>query len=412
MTEAVEGNRCGAVTCTSRRETSTDPRARRRKGGGPARRRPTAAPCAAGRRPAVPLPSRGVRPPVWRGADRHGQDGLWLPGRAVRRRPADGPGRGESTVWGMPGAVVGAGLPARRCRSTSRYLVQAVVADARADVQLRRRPGPPATSITLAERQIPWVEARLTPLARRLGEDSVDAMVTRLRDVRRGRAARPRRGVGDGHRDLVLPRPGVFDELGHPAAAASVGRTARATRTGLVGRVRQRPGAVQHRDGRPGLRRRTPGAQVGVLATDWSDAMVARTRAATYSHLEVNRGLPARRLVQAMHRDGAGWRVRPELAALVTARRHNLVTDPVPVGRRRRGAAAQRPHLLRPRGTAAVLARVVAALAPAASWSSAGPSGRLTAPAGLVRGRGGRAPWYRLDGARGDTVTGAAVVAA
>ena len=82
------------------------------------------------------------------------------------------------------------------------------------------------TSIRLAERQMPWVEARLTPLARRLGEDSVDAMVTRLRAC----------GEGELH-DLVAESvtvtetsffrdPVVYDELaGHllPTAWAADG---------------------------------------------------------------------------------------------------------------------------------------------------------------------------------------------
>src|SRR5205807_6396150 len=75
-----------------------------------------------------------------------------------------------------------------------------------------------------------------------------------------------------------------------------------------------------------------PDAQVTVLATDFSAAMVERTRRATYSHLEVNRGLPARRLVQCMVRDGTDWRMRPELTSMVTTRQHNLAVDPMPPG--------------------------------------------------------------------------------
>jgi chemotaxis protein methyltransferase CheR len=253
------------------------------------------------------------------------------------------------------------------------------------------------TSISLAERQIPWVEARLTPLARRLGEDSVDAMVTRLRAS----------GEGELH-DLVAESvtvtetsffrdPTVYDELAtHLLPAAWAARRPAPVRVWSAGCASgQEPYSVAMLA--TDFVSATPGAQVGVLATDWSDAMVERTRAATYSHPEVNRGLPARRLVQAMQRDGAGWRVRPEVAALVTARRHNLVTDPVPVG-------AVDVVLLRnvliyfdPDVRQRVLDRVVAALAPGGFLLLGGSEWPVDAPAGLVRGRGGRAPWYRLD---------------
>jgi chemotaxis protein methyltransferase CheR len=67
-----------------------------------------------------------------------------------------------------------------------------------------------------------------------------------------------------------------------------------------------------------------PSATARVLATDLSQAMVDRTRTASYSQLEVNRGLPAAELVRSFERVGAQWRVRPELRALVEARRFNL----------------------------------------------------------------------------------------
>ncbi len=67
-----------------------------------------------------------------------------------------------------------------------------------------------------------------------------------------------------------------------------------------------------------------PGWQVRLLATDISEQMLARTRAGVYSQLEVNRGLPAPRLVKHFARSGAGWQVEARLRAMVECRLMNL----------------------------------------------------------------------------------------
>jgi chemotaxis protein methyltransferase CheR len=144
-------------------------------------------------------------------------------------------------------------------------------------------------------------------------------------------------------------------------------------------------------------------ATFSVLATDFSDAMVERTRAATYTQLEVNRGLPARELVCWLARRGTSWVVRPELAALVSAQQHNLATEPPPlpcadvVLLRNVLIYFDLPTRRR------VLAAVADALAPgghlvlgASEWT------HDTFP-GFVRGHEGRATWHRLKPAgRGD----------
>jgi chemotaxis protein methyltransferase CheR len=63
---------------------------------------------------------------------------------------------------------------------------------------------------------------------------------------------------------------------------------------------------------------------VRILATDISTRMVERTRKALYSAVEMNRGLPAPRLVRHFAKDGAEWRVADPLRELVEARQMNL----------------------------------------------------------------------------------------
>jgi chemotaxis protein methyltransferase CheR len=67
------------------------------------------------------------------------------------------------------------------------------------------------------------------------------------------------------------------------------------------------------------------GAPVEVVGTDLSEEMLARARAAEYSQLEINRGLPAATLVKHFERSGVGWRVRPNVASTVSFRPLNLI---------------------------------------------------------------------------------------
>jgi chemotaxis protein methyltransferase CheR len=67
-----------------------------------------------------------------------------------------------------------------------------------------------------------------------------------------------------------------------------------------------------------------PSWHLCVLATDLSAEMVRRTRAGRYSQLEVNRGLPAAKLVRHFTRAGTEWQVNEPLRRLVDARQLNL----------------------------------------------------------------------------------------
>jgi chemotaxis protein methyltransferase CheR len=52
--------------------------------------------------------------------------------------------------------------------------------------------------------------------------------------------------------------------------------------------------------------------------------MVRRTRAGRYSQLEINRGLPAARLIRHFSRVGTSWQVNEPLRRLVEVRQLNL----------------------------------------------------------------------------------------
>lgn len=66
---------------------------------------------------------------------------------------------------------------------------------------------------------------------------------------------------------------------------------------------------------------------VKILATDISDEMLEKSASGTYTQLEVNRGLPVRKLVRFFDRAGTMWQAKPELKELIEFRRMNLTTS-------------------------------------------------------------------------------------
>ncbi|MDQ1536057.1 MAG: chemotaxis protein methyltransferase CheR [Actinomycetota bacterium] len=67
-----------------------------------------------------------------------------------------------------------------------------------------------------------------------------------------------------------------------------------------------------------------PAWRVRMLATDLSPAMLARTRAGVYSQFEVNRGLPANLLIRHFRKQGLEWQIEEPLRRMVETRAVNL----------------------------------------------------------------------------------------
>ena len=68
-----------------------------------------------------------------------------------------------------------------------------------------------------------------------------------------------------------------------------------------------------------------PDFNVQIVASDLSTEMLTRTREGKYTQLEVNRGLPMKRLIQCFDKCGTGWQAKPELRDMIECRRLNLV---------------------------------------------------------------------------------------
>jgi chemotaxis protein methyltransferase CheR len=81
--------------------------------------------------------------------------------------------------------------------------------------------------------------------------------------------------------------------------------------------------AMMLRDLQPAL----VGWRIEILATDISAAVLEKAKAGLYSHFEVQRGLPIQLLVKYFSKAGELWQIAPEIRAMVTFQRFNLLND-------------------------------------------------------------------------------------
>jgi chemotaxis protein methyltransferase CheR len=170
------------------------------------------------------------------------------------------------------------------------------------------------------------VEARLLPIARKMGLDDVAKLVDQVRS----------RPTPEGTRSIVEAlttnetswfRDGdPFTALTStvlPALTAARGPNERLQIWSAACSSGQEPYTIAMllEDALPNAATR-----VSITATDLSREMVQRTRAGRFSQLEVNRGLPAPMLVRHFSRAGTEWEVSPALRRMVTAGECNLAT--------------------------------------------------------------------------------------
>ncbi len=73
------------------------------------------------------------------------------------------------------------------------------------------------------------------------------------------------------------------------------------------------------------MSREVAGWRIEITATDISNDILAKARAAVYSQFEVQRGLPIQNLMKHFTQEGDRWRLSDKLKQMVTFRQHNLV---------------------------------------------------------------------------------------
>jgi chemotaxis protein methyltransferase CheR len=174
------------------------------------------------------------------------------------------------------------------------------------------------------------LDTALTPLLRERGLASLDELVTQLLDGRDHH-------VGDRIVEALLNGessffrdPAVFDQVAAAVAAHDgQGRRLRIWSAGCA--TGQEPlslamiFAERLAEGGPPVPE--------IVATDISEASLARARAGRYTQFEIQRGLPIRRMMRWFDGDpGGDWIAHSALTQLVHYRRLNLVADRPPAG--------------------------------------------------------------------------------
>ena len=174
------------------------------------------------------------------------------------------------------------------------------------------------------------VDTVLKPLLRERGFDTLDQLVTHLLEGHDAMIADRIVDALVNQETSFFREAPVFDTVVEAVAAAEAqGRRARIWCAGCSTGQEPLSLAMQFAERAAASPR---AALPEIVATDVSEAAIARARAGRYTQFEIQRGLPIRRMMQWFDSDGGDWIAKPELIRAITFRRHNLVADRPPGG--------------------------------------------------------------------------------
>ena len=168
-----------------------------------------------------------------------------------------------------------------------------------------------------------FVETRLAPLARRERMESVSELVARVREKPADPLARATVEAMMIQETSFYRDRAAFGALeSHVLPAIGPGKPTRRVWSAGCGKGQEAYSlAMLALEGDPGL------PPVEILATDISTAVLEKAQTGVYSHFEVQRGLPIRRLLAHFEEVDESWRVKPEVRRRVRWMRLNLMDD-------------------------------------------------------------------------------------
>jgi chemotaxis protein methyltransferase CheR len=170
------------------------------------------------------------------------------------------------------------------------------------------------------------VEARLAPLVRELGLESIGALVTKLRQGGGGTLADRVTEAMTTNETSFFRDVAPFQAL-RTTVLASVIESRKLQRSLRIWCAASSSGqepysiAMTIDDAFPQLR----DWNLQIVATDLSPAMVERGRSGVYKALEVNRGLPAPMLIKYFTKVGVDYELKPEIRSMVAFSELNLI---------------------------------------------------------------------------------------
>lgn len=177
-------------------------------------------------------------------------------------------------------------------------------------------------------------ETRLAPVAESLGLPSIDDLVEQLRrtpkeDLEQGLVNAMVTSESSFFRDVA-----VFDGIRQTLLPNLIARRAADKRLGIwcgACSSGQEPYslAILLSSNFPQL----ASWNVRLLASDVSTQILDRARRGKFSQLEVNRGLPAKYLVNCFRQDGDDWQIHDRLRKMIEFRQSNLTTAWPVIGR-------------------------------------------------------------------------------
>jgi len=177
------------------------------------------------------------------------------------------------------------------------------------------------------------VEARLEPLAREEGLESIAAIVAQLRAQPHSSLARRLVDAMTTNETSFFRDLSPFEYVRTEALPDLIKRRAESRRLRIwcaAASSGQEPYSLamlikenfQELDG----------WELDFVASDYSETMLQRSRSGVYSQVEVNRGLPASKLVRFFKQKGRHWMLKDEIRNLVNFRQINLIGPWPPLG--------------------------------------------------------------------------------
>ncbi len=192
-----------------------------------------------------------------------------------------------------------------------------------------------ATGQTLSQDRFWRIGTTLTPFCKARGIDSFDQLAMTLE-----RGANPELSLDTidallNNETSFYRDPGVFGLIGDellPRIAANRQREKRIRIWSAACSTGQEAYSLAMMFAEQG--ERWAGWKIEIIGSDISRSAVAQARGGLYTQFEVQRGLPIRQLLAWFdHVVDSGWRAKPQIAAMVSFTRHNLLGPPPAGGR-------------------------------------------------------------------------------